>query len=237
MLTKLMPQLFTWVEVHGASLNQAYNWNSFLVQDEGNSVRALIDPLPLSVSQIQQIDALGGPTHLMLTCAYHERNLTEFKRRWDCQVLVHENQVDEVEFTFDDMFTDRDVLWDLLEVVRVPNVRHREEVCFYLKNRKGALIIGDLLSGGRKDSGIPGGKVGFNAPEYLVDLDKARLSLSVLLHFEFDLICFGHGSPVVCGAKEVLKHFIECDATWKDLAQRREEGFRLNPVLRKLHCT
>ena len=87
MLTKLMPQLFTWVEVHGASRNQAYNWNSFLVQDENDSVRALIDPLPLSADEIQQIDKLGGPTHLMLTCAYHERSLREFKRRWDCQVL------------------------------------------------------------------------------------------------------------------------------------------------------
>ena len=79
--------------------------------------------------------------------------------------------------------------------------------------------------------------MGFNAPEYLVDLDKARLSLRVLLHFEFDLKCFGHGSPVVRGAKEVLKRFIECDVTWEDLAQRREEGFRLNPALRNLHRT
>ena len=227
MLTKLTPNLFTLAEIHGASRNQAYNWNSFLVEDKRNSVRALIDPLPLSESEIQQIDELGGPTHLMLTCAYHERSLIEFKRRWDCQVLIHEDQVDEVEFTFDATFADRDILWNLLEVVRVPNVRHREEVCFYLKSHKGALIIGDLLSGGRKDSGIPDGKVGVNAPEYLVALDEARLSLSVLLHFEFDLMCFGHGSPVVRGAKEVLRHFIACDATWEDITQRREAGFRL----------
>ena len=237
MLTKLTPQLFTWAEVHGASRNQAYNWNSFLVQDERNSVRVLIDPLPLSANQIQQINELGGPTHLMLTCAYHERNLTEFKRRWDCEVLLHENQVQEAEFAFDDTFADRDVLWDFVEVIRVPDVRHREEVCFYLRSHGGALIIGDLLSGGRKDSGIPDGNVGINAPAYLVDLDKARLSLRMLLHFEFDLMCFGHGSPVGRGAKEVLRQFIECDFTWTDLAQRREEGFRLNPELRKLHCT
>jgi glyoxylase-like metal-dependent hydrolase (beta-lactamase superfamily II) len=237
MLTKLMPHLFTWAEIHGASRNQGYNWNSFLVQDESRNIRALIDPLPLSASEIQQIDELGGPTHLMLTCAYHERNLTEFKRRWDCEVLLHENQVHEVEFAFNDTFADRDVLWNFVEVVRVPNVRHREEVCFYLRSHGGVLIMGDLLSGGRKDSGIPDGKLGFNAPEYLVDLDKARLSLRMLLHFEFDLICFGHGVPVVRGAKEVLRHFIECDVTWTDLAQKREEGFRLNPELRKLHST
>ena len=129
------------------------------------------------------------------------------------------------------------MLWDLVEVVNVPNVRHGEEVSFYLKPHGGALIFGDLLSGGRKDVGIPDGKVGINAPEYLVDIDTARLSLRMLLHFEFDLMCFGHGLPVVRGAKEVLKHFIECDVTWTDLDQRREEGFRLNPELRKLHRT
>ncbi len=235
MLTKLTPHLFTWAEIHGASRNQAYNWNSFLVRDESDSVRALIDPLPLLASQVQQIDELGDPTHLMLTCAYHERSLMEFKRRWHCKVLIHENQEQDAEFAFDDTFADRDVLWDLVEVVRVPDVRHREEVCFYLRSHGGAFIIGDLLSGGRKDSSIPDGEVGFNAPEYLVDLDTARLSLRMLLHFDFDLMCFGHGSPVVRGAKEVLGQFIECDITWEDLAQRREEGFRLNPELRKLH--
>ena len=236
MLIKLTPNLFTWAEIHGASRNQAYTWNSFLVQDESNSVRALIDPLPLSEGEIQQIDELGGPTHLVLTCTYHERSLTEFKRRWDSKVLIHENQVQEVEFAVDGTFADGDVLWDLVEVVRVPDVRHGEEVSFYLRPHGGAFIFGDLLSGGRKDSGIPDGNVGINAPEYLVDLDTARLSLRTLLHFEFDLMCFGHGSPVVQAAKEVLRQFIECDATWRDLAQRREEGFRLNPALRQLHC-
>ena len=235
MLTKLTPNLFTWAEIHGASRNQAYPWNSFLVQDESNSVRALIDPLPLSESEIQQIDELGGPTHLMLTCAWHERSLMEFKRRWDSKVLIHENQVQDAEFAFDDTFADRDVLWDLVEIVRVPDVRHGEEVSFYLSPHGGAFIFGDLLSGGRKDSGIPDGNVGINAPEYLVGLDTARLSLRTLLHFEFNLMCFGHGSPVVRGAKEVLRQFVECDATWGDLAQRREEGFRLNPALRQLH--
>jgi len=228
MLIELTPHLFTWAEIHGASRGQAYNWNSFLVRDESNSVRVLIDPLPLSADEIQQIDKLGGPTHLMLTCTYHERCLTEFKQKWGCEVLLHENQVQEAEFAVDDTFADGNVLWDLVEVVHVPDVRHGEEVSFYLKPHGGAFIFGDLLSGGRKDSGIPDGNVGINAPEYLVGLDTARLSLRMLLHFEFDLMCFGHGSPVARGAKEVLRQFIECDATWEDLAQRRQEGFRLN---------
>jgi glyoxylase-like metal-dependent hydrolase (beta-lactamase superfamily II) len=235
MLTKLTPNLFTWAEIHGTSRNQAYNWNSFFMQDESNRTRVLIDPLPLSASEIQWLDKLGGPTHLMLTCTYHERCLTEFKHKWGCEVLLHENQVPEAEFAYDGTFADRDVLWDLVEVVRVPDVRHGEEVSFYLRPHGGVFIFGDLLSGGRKDRGIPDGKVGINAPEYLVDINKARLSLRILLHFEFALMCFGHGSLVVRDAKDVLRHFIECDAAWKDLAQEREEGFRLNPELRNLH--
>lgn len=235
MLTKLTPNLFTWAEIHGTSRNQAYNWNSFFMQDESNRTRVLIDPLPLSASEIQWLDKLGGPTHLMLTCTYPERCLTEFKHKWGCEVLLHENQVPEAEFAYDGTFADRDVLWDLVEVVRVPDVRHGEEVSFYLRPHGGVFIFGDLLSGGRKDRGIPDGKVGINAPEYLVDINKARLSLRILLHFEFALMCFGHGSLVVRDAKDVLRHFIECDAAWKDLAQEREEGFRLNPELRNLH--
>ena len=235
MLTKLTPNLFTWAEIHGASRNQAYNWNSFFLHDESKSIRTLIDPLPLSISEIQWLNKLGGPTHLMLTCTYHERCLTEFRRRWGCQILLHENQVQEAAFAIDDTFADRDVLWDFVEVVRVPDVRHGEEVSFYLRSHGGTFIFGDLLSGGRKDRGIPDGKVGINAPEYLVDINKARLSLRMLLHFEFNLMCFGHGSPVVRDAKDVLRHFIECDAAWKDMAQKREESFRLNPELRKLH--
>ncbi len=235
MLTELTPHLFTWSEIHGASRNQAYHWNSFFVHDESISIRVLIDPLPLSESEIQWLDNIGGPTHLILTCTYHERCLRKFKQKWGCEVLLHEKQAPEAEFAFDNTFADRDVLWDFIEVVRVPDVRHCEEVSFYLRPFGGTFICGDLLSGGRKDKGIPDGKIGINAPEYLVNINKARFSLRILLHFEFDLMCFGHGSPVVSGAKDVLRHFIECDTTWKDLVQKREEGFLLNPELKKLH--
>ena len=88
-----------------------------------------------------------------------------------------------------------------------------------------------------KDCGIPEGELGFNDPAYLVDLSKARRSLMTLLHLEFDALCFGHGVPILSGAKDVLKRFVACDATWEKVERRREEGFRLNPELRNLHRT
>ena len=236
MLTRLSTHLLTWSEIHGASRNQAYPWNSFFVHDDQAQVRVLIDPLPLSDAEVKQMEALGVPTHIILTCNYHARSSTQFRQRWGCEVLLYENHVREAGIEFDGTFQDGDMLCDLLEVVRVPDVRHREEVSFNLIP-DGALIVGDLLSGGRKDCAIPDGELGFKDPAYLVDPAKARQSLKTLLHLEFDALCFDHGKPILSGAKGVLKRFVECDTTWEEVKQRREEGFRLNPELRDLHHT
>ena len=182
------------------------------------------------------MEELGAPTHIVMTCSYHERSSAQLKQKWGCEVLLYENDMQEAEIEFADTFQDGDVLWDLIEVVRVPDVRHREEVSFYLVPDS-VLIVGDLLSGGRKDCGIPDGEIGFKELAYLVDLPKARLSLKSLLHLEFDALCFGHGTPILSGAKGVLRCFVECDATWEEVERRRKEGFRLNPELRNLHRT
>ena len=194
MLTRLNPHLLTWSEIHGATRNQAYPWNSFLVHDNPAQVRVLIDPLPLSDAEFKQIEEFGVPTHIVLTCNYHERSSAQLRQKWGCDVLLYENHVRETEIEFDGTYQDQDVLWNLLEVVRVPDVRHREEVSFCLIP-DGVLIAGDLMSGGRKDCDIPDGELGFKDPAYLVDLAKARLSLKALLHLELMLYVSVMGNP------------------------------------------
>lgn len=194
----------------------------------------MIDPLPLSDAEIKQIEEFGIPTHIILTCNYHERSTAQLRQRWGCKVMLYENHVQEAEIDSDGTFQDGDMLWNLLEVVRVPDVRHREEVSFNLIP-DGVLIVGDLLSGGRNDCGIPDGELGFKDPAYLVDLAKARLSLKALWDLEFEILCFGHGEPILSKAKDVLRRFVGCDTTWEEVEQRRKEGFRLNPELRYLH--
>ena len=90
-------------------------------------------------------------------------------------------------------------------------------------------IVGDIVSGGRKDCGIPDGEIGFNAPEYLVDLTKTRVSLGRLLHLEFDVLCFGHGTPVLSNAKDVLRGFVECDDTWEEIGRRQRGRISSKP--------
>ena len=122
---------------------------------------------------------------------------------------------------------DRELLWDLVEIIRVPDVRYGEEVSFFIAEDS-ALVIGDLVSGGRKDMGIPDGEIGIPGPEYYVDLRKARESLRALLALPFNLMCFAHGTPITSGAKEVLRQYVENDAVWNRLQtirdQRRSRG-------------
>jgi hypothetical protein len=157
-------------------------------------IRALVDPLPMSAEDLEQVEAIGHPTHILITCTYHERACDQFKGRWGCQILLHEYQVHEAGCEYDGTFRDRELLWNLVEVIRVPNVRYREEVSFFLA-ADAALVIGDLVSGGRRDVDIPDGEIGIPGPEYYVDLREARNSLRGLLTLPFSLMCFAHGTP------------------------------------------
>lgn len=222
MLRRLSHHLYTWVEIHGASRGEPYTWNSHLVHVERLGIRALIDPLPMSTEDLQQIEAIGHPTHILLTCNYHERACSTFKHRWGCKILLHEYQVEEAECEYDETFRDREVFWDLVEVIRVPNVRYREEVSFLLAE-DAALVVGDLVSGGRRDMGIPDGEIGIPGPEYYVDLRAARNSLRELLALPFSLMCFAHGTPITSGAKGVLQQFVESDAVWERLQAIRHQ--------------
>ena len=146
----------------------------------------------------------------------------KFRHRWGCKILLHEYQVNESECEYDGTFRDRELLWDLVEIIRVPDVRFREEVSFFI-TEDSALVIGDLVSGGRKDIGIPDGEIGIPGPEYYVDLGKARNSLRELLALPFSLMCFAHGTPITSGAKEVLRQYVENDAVWDRLQAIRDQ--------------
>ena len=86
----------------------------------------------------------------------------------------------------------------------------------------GGLIIGDMLSGGRQDAGIADGDLGIYAPHYIADLKKARSSISQLLNYSYNFICFGHGSPIFDDPKAKLKRYVESDEIWESLARRKQ---------------
>jgi hypothetical protein len=121
---------------------------------------ALVDPLPLSAEDVQEIEALGRPTHILLTCHYHLRESETYQQRWDCKIYLNQVGLEDAEVPIDETFQDGESLWDVIALIHLPDVWFPEETALLVREGKGVLIIGDALSGGRQDQGIPDGELG-----------------------------------------------------------------------------
>jgi glyoxylase-like metal-dependent hydrolase (beta-lactamase superfamily II) len=95
-------------------------------------------------------------------------------------------------------------------MIHLPDVSGwKEETAFLVHQEKGLLIVGDAICGGRADIGIPDGEVGVYNMKYVLDHKKAQMSLSRLMEYSFNAICFGHGTPILSNAKAALQRFID----------------------------
>jgi hypothetical protein len=138
-------------------------------------------PLAASDETIHAIEALGTPTHILLTCEFHLRESEIYQERWGCEIHVNEIESTHYDVLIDDLFYQGDQLWNFIDPITITNVYY-PETAFLIREASGILIIGDLFAGGRKDHGIPDGELGIMDPEYIVNLSKARQSLAKLLN-------------------------------------------------------
>lgn len=223
MLKRISANVLSWSEIHGAARNESYPWNSYLIPVPRQDVLVLVDPLPLSPEEMREVEAIGTPTHILLTNNYHLREAAAFRQRWGCEIRLHESGLKDAEERTDKPLQDRDALWDVIEVIHIPDVSFADEVSFLVKGEGGTLIVGDVLCGGRKDRGVPDGSPWVNGPEYFPDLQRARRALHKLREHSFDKLCFAHGSPITQAAKEKLDELIENDDVWARLKVEQVE--------------
>ena len=52
----------------------------------------------------------------------------------------------------------------------------------------------------------------FLPDKYLSDPARARATARRLLEMDFEILCFGHGDPIVRGARQVLAEVVKADA-------------------------
>jgi glyoxylase-like metal-dependent hydrolase (beta-lactamase superfamily II) len=225
MLKQLSPGVYCWSQIHGAARNQPYLWNSHVIDAGSHGVLALVDPLPLTTGDAREIEAIGTPTHILITCNYHIRAADALRTRWGCELLLHEAGLEDAEIAVDRALSDGILLWDLVEVIHVPYLTHYpEEVALLVGGEADTLIVGDLVCGGRQDRGIADGQLWISGPQYVMDLQEARTALAELASRRFHVLCCGHGSPITHAAREVLNQFVHSDPAWEKLAAERAEG-------------
>ncbi len=225
MLNHISENIYYWLEVHGAERNEPYPWNSYVIHIPDQNVLALIDPLAASDETIHAIESLGTPTHILLTCEFHLRESEIYQERWGCEILVNEIEADRYDVLIDGLFYQGERLWNFIDPITITGVYY-PETAFLNHEAGGVLIIGDLLAGGRKDHGIPDGELGIMGPEYIVNLNKARQSLAKLLNHNYNIMCFGHGTPIFKNPKKKLQDYLENDLIWEYLADLK----RTRPV-------
>ena len=221
MLRTVSPHIYCWSEIHGAARNEPYPWNSYLIDVPNNDVVVLIDPLPVSSDEAREIEQIRIPTHILLTCEFHLRESELLKQRWGCEIWANEVELDRYEISLDGTFVHDGRLWDFIDPIYVPDVYFPETVLL-VREVGGGLIVGDMLSGGRQDTGIADEDLGIYAPHYIADLTKARRSISHLLNYSYNFICFGHGSPIFHDPITKLKRYVQSDEIWEALARRKQ---------------
>ena len=210
MLRHLYGDVYYWTERHDKP-QTTYDWNSYAIRVEQANVLALVDPLPLTDEEIRQIEELGTPTHILLTCNWHLREGEIFRERWGCKIYLNALGLSEAETTIDGTFEGGDRWWDAVEVIHVPHVGWTEETAFLVKGEKGLLIVGDAVCGGRADIDVPDGEIGIFTNQFaaISGRQEARKSLVGLMKYPFDAICFAHGTPIRHQAKAALQRFLD----------------------------
>ena len=209
MFGHLYGDVYYWTERHGKPETTNY-WNSCAICIDSANILALVDPLPLTDTEIRQIEEIGTPTHILLTCNWHLRESEVYRQRWGSVIYLNTLGLAKAETTIDGTFEGGDRLWDAVEVIHIPHVGWGEETAFLVEQEKGLLIVGDAVCGGRADIGVPEGEIGIfpNQLESIPDRQKARNSLMGLMEYPFDAICFAHGSPIRHQAKAALQRFL-----------------------------
>lgn len=224
MLEPISPVLYRYRELHGAERGEPYDWNSYVFHLPDANVLALIDPLEPLDRTIADIEALGTPTHILLTCEWHLRNGSALRDLWGAEILVNQAEAGRYKITLNRTFDTGDRLWGCVDTVYLDRGFY-PETSLLVRSARNVLIIGDILSGGRLDQQIPKEQIGNIAPQYIPDLVVCRNDLRQLLDLEFDRIYFGHGDPVTTNAKNKLRAYLDSDDVWAaHEATKRERG-------------
>lgn len=153
----------------------------------------LVDPIALSAAGVAELDAFGQPALVVCTNGNHARAADDFRKRYGVPLAAHAEA--ELETSVDLALTDGARLLDAIEVCALPGAAPGE---IALRSPDGIACVGDALIDLPPD--------GFRRlpDKYCADPKVLRESLRKLLRWDFRILTFAHGWPLVASARERL---------------------------------
>jgi glyoxylase-like metal-dependent hydrolase (beta-lactamase superfamily II) len=160
----------------------------------------LIDPVPLDAGQLAR---LGKVEAIVLGTPSHQRSAWSYRREHKAKVHAPEDWTG-LDEKPDATFKAGDTLPLGLKPLHAPGPAAAHHV-FHVAGKPGALLCTDLWHVGSKG-------IEFLPDKYMNDPGKARESARRLLEVDFDVLCFGHGDPIMTNARKVLSDVVRKDA-------------------------
>jgi len=159
----------------------------------------LIDPLPLDPAQLAR---LGRVEAILLGSPSHQRSAWRYRRELKAKVYAPEDS--DLDEKPDVTYKEGDTLPGGIRALHAPGPGHTHHV-FHLAGKPGALLATDLWH-------VTGIGVEFLPDKYLSDPDRARDAGRRLLEVDFDVLCFGHGDPIMKGGRKVVSDLVKREA-------------------------
>ena len=172
-----------------------------------------IDPFILPEEKTSVLEALGTPTHVLITNQNHDRDAEQYRRRYGAKIMAHRDLADHFDFALDGTFEDEDPLPGGLRAIRMYGA-FKGETIFLHPEQSGSLIVGDAIMNlqlGRYGvAGVAMRTVGWpegpgTMPRLLMEDEmQAAESYRKLLRYPFSRILMSHGTPILTEARSTL---------------------------------
>jgi len=193
----LLPNIWEW---SWFSEEKQLNFNGHLLTVGEH--RILVDPPPMTASDIS-FARQGGPVdYIIVTNRDHAREADQLREEFHCTVMVPELDAKEMSLTIDKTCKDGELLPGGIWVVQLAHQKSPGESALFLDTGKGILIVGDAIIG------HPEGALRLLPPEKYADIGQAREGLCRLLKYNFDSLIVGDGTSIVTGAKPILEQML-----------------------------
>ncbi|MHB8420522.1 MAG: MBL fold metallo-hydrolase [Myxococcales bacterium] len=206
-LLPVVPGLLRW-GVHerriGGMRGEAYS-----VQIDGRQL--LVDPLPLIEPALERLAAQGPVQAILLTIQSHQRSAWRYRERFHAPVYAPEGSQG-LDDRPDHLFREGAELPGGLTAIALPGPAFSEQGLLWRSATGRVAFVGDLVT-------CRSGRLGFVPDEYMDAPDQARASVRRLARETLDVLCPGHGPPLLGPVPERLDRLLAADA-------RRSHGKR-----------
>ena len=193
----LLPNIWEW-SWFSEEKQLNFNGHLFTVGEH----RILVDPPPMTESDIA-FARQGGPIdYIIVTNRDHARETAQLREEFHCTVMVPELDAKEMALTTVKTFGDGELLPGGIWIVQLSHQKSPGESALFLETGKGILIVGDAIIG------HPEGTLRLLPAEKYADIGQAREGLRRLLKYNFDSLVVGDGTSIVTGAKPLLEQIL-----------------------------